>query len=66
MKTRWLILTALCVLLAGPAVAQSTSTPKMEVYVPFNFVVNGTSLPAGKYVNKYLHKRTFAYDSKQR
>ncbi len=50
MKTRWLMLTALCLLLEGPAVAQSLWTQKTTAYVPFDFVVNGMTLPAGTYV----------------
>ena len=50
MRSRLLMLTALYVLFTGPVVAQSSSTLKMAVYVPFNFVVNNTSLPAGNYM----------------
>jgi hypothetical protein len=51
MKTRWWILTVLCLLLAGPmVVAEDSWTSKTTTYVPFDFVVNGTALPAGNYV----------------
>ncbi len=50
MKPHWLVLTALCLLLVGTVVAQSSSSVKMTTNVPFDFVVNGTTLPAGDYV----------------
>ena len=36
-------------LLVWPAFAQSSWTTKAKASVPFNFVVNGTTLPAGDY-----------------
>jgi hypothetical protein len=50
MKTQWLLLTALAVLLVGSAIAQNDFTQKMTGNVPFDFVVNGTTLPKGEYV----------------
>lgn len=50
MKTRWLLLTALCILFARSAIAQNDFTQKLTGNVPFDFVVNGTTLPRGEYV----------------
>ena len=50
MKTQLLLLTALGVLLVGSAFAQNDFTQKMIGNVPFDFVVNGTTLPKGEYV----------------
>ena len=50
MKTQWLLLIALGVLLAGSAIAQNDFTPKMVGNVPFDFVVNGSTFPKGEYV----------------
>ncbi len=51
MKMRCFLLTALCLILAGVAPAQqSWSSPKLISDVPFDFVVNGTTLPAGTYL----------------
>ena len=49
MKTLWLILAALCLLLAESAVAANSWTTVSTTYVPFDFVVNGQTLPAGNY-----------------
>src|SRR5690349_2696964 len=50
MKSRWLMLAALCWLLVGHAFAQKWSGPVVTTNVPFDFVVNGTALPQGNYV----------------
>lgn len=47
---RWLLLTAVILLLAGSAIAQNGSTRKVSANVPFDFVVNDTTLPKGEYV----------------
>jgi hypothetical protein len=49
MKTLWLILAALCLLLAESAVAGNSWTTRSTIYVPFDFVANGQTLPAGNY-----------------
>jgi hypothetical protein len=49
-KTRWLTITAVFLFLAGSAVAQNWQSPKTTTTVPFEFVVNGTTLPAGTYI----------------
>lgn len=49
MKTRWLTTAALGLLLVWPAVAQNSWTTKATTSVPFDFVVKGTTLPAGDY-----------------
>lgn len=49
MKTR-LLLAVLCALLARPAIAQNQFIEVTKVNVPFDFVVNHTTLPAGQYV----------------
>lgn len=49
MKRRWSMIAALFVLLVWPASAQDSWTTKAKTSVPFNFVVNGTALPAGDY-----------------
>ena len=49
MKRRWLTITALSVLLVWPALAQPSWTTKAKASVPFDFVVNGATLPAGDY-----------------
>lgn len=49
MKARWLTIATLCLLLVCPAVAQDSWTTKATTSVPFNFVVNRTTLPAGDY-----------------
>ena len=49
MKARWPTIATLCLLLACPAVAQDSWTTKATTSVPFNFVVNRTTLPAGDY-----------------
>ncbi|HET7212533.1 MAG TPA: hypothetical protein VFL79_03005 [Terriglobia bacterium] len=49
MKTLWLILAALCLLLAESAIAGNAWTTVSTTYVPFDFVVNGQTLPAGNY-----------------
>ena len=49
MRIRWLTIATLGLLLAWPAVAQDSWTTKATASVPFNFVVNGTMLPAGPY-----------------
>lgn len=50
MRTRWLLLTLLCLFVAGPAMALNAWIAKATAYVPFDFVVNDTTLPAGNYV----------------
>ena len=45
-----LVFTAVCLIFAGAAHAQQWSSPKMMTDVPFDFVVNGTTLPAGTYL----------------
>ena len=50
MRDRWLILTTLCWLLVGHALAQKWSGPVVTTNVPFDFVVNRTTLPQGNYV----------------
>ena len=50
MKTRLVILAALSLLLAGSAVAQSEWTKVATFDAPFDFVVNGTTLPKGTYI----------------
>src|SRR5215471_3235716 len=50
MKTQWLLLAAVCIVLAGSAAAQVTPIHKLTVAVPFDFVVNGITLPKGEYV----------------
>lgn len=47
---RWFLFTALCLAFAGLANAQQWSEPKLTTNVPFDFVVSGTTLPAGTYV----------------
>lgn len=50
MIKRCFVFTALCLILAGAAPAQQTwSGPKLRADVPFDFVVSGTTLPAGTY-----------------
>ena len=49
MKTR-LLLPVLCTLFAGSAIAQTLFISATKVNVPFDFVVNHTTLPAGEYV----------------
>ena len=50
----WLVFTALCLIFAGSAAAQQWSD-SMIANVPFDFVVNGTTLPAGTYaVRTYI------------
>lgn len=44
------VVTALCLMFAGSASAQLWSSPKLTTSVPFDFVVNGTILPAGTYI----------------
>jgi hypothetical protein len=50
MKTRLVILAALSLLLAASAVAQSEWTKVATFDAPFDFVVNGTTLPKGTYI----------------
>jgi hypothetical protein len=50
MKTQWLLLTAVCLLVAGSALAQHILTPKLTAHVPFEFVVNGNEFPKGDYI----------------
>ena len=49
MKTRC-PLVALCTLFAGSAIAQTLFLPALTTNVPFDFVVNHTTLPAGEYL----------------
>ncbi len=46
MKNNVIAVLTLGLLLAAPALAQSAS---MKVNVPFDFIVNGKTLPAGEY-----------------
>jgi len=50
MKKRCFLVTALLLVFAGAASAQQWSGPKSTTDVPFDFVVNGTTFPAGMYV----------------
>lgn len=50
MKMRCFLVTALFLILAGAASAQQWSSPKLRSDVPFDFLVNGTTFPAGTYV----------------
>ncbi len=50
MKARLMILAIISLLLAGSAVAQNSWTKVATFDVPFDFVVNGTTLPSGSYV----------------
>jgi len=50
MKAKGLLLTAVCLLLAGSGYAQTTQTPKLTANVPFDFVVNDNAMPKGEYV----------------
>lgn len=57
MKPRWLTIAALSVFLVWPAIAQDSWTTKATTSVPFSFIVNGTTLPAGDYrIITYLGK----------
>ena len=51
MKMRSFLVTALCLIFAGVAPAQQQwSSPKLISDVPFDFILNGTTFPAGTYV----------------
>lgn len=50
MKAQWLLLTAVCALLAGSAFAQGKYTPKLTANVPFDFVMNDNTFPKGEYI----------------
>jgi hypothetical protein len=50
MKMRCFLVATLFLVFAGAASAQGWSDPKLISDVPFDFVVNGTTLPAGTYV----------------
>jgi hypothetical protein len=50
MKMRCFLVTALFLIFAGAASAQRWSGPKWVADVPFDFVSNGTTLPAGTYL----------------
>jgi hypothetical protein len=50
MKKHCFLVTVLLLVFAGAASAQQLSDPKSKTDVPFDFVVNGTTLPAGTYV----------------
>ena len=52
MLKRCFVFTALCLMFAGSAAAQHWSDAKLITNVPFDFVVSGTTLPAGTYVVK--------------
>lgn len=55
MKIRWLLIAALSLLLVFPIAAQNSWTTEATASVPFDFVVNGTMLPAGHYqIKEYL------------
>ena len=49
MKIRCLLV-FVCTLFAGSAIAQTQFIPALTAQVPFDFVVNHTSLPAGEYL----------------
>ena len=50
MKMRCFLLTAMCLIFAGAAPAQQQwSSRKLVSQVPFDFVINGTTFPAGTY-----------------
>jgi len=49
MKLQWLTIAALSMFLVWPALAQNSWTTKATTSVPFDFIVNGTTLPAGEY-----------------
>ncbi len=44
------LIPAVCLILAGTAFSQTWSSPKLTSDVPYDFVVNGTMLPAGTYL----------------
>jgi hypothetical protein len=50
MIERCLVYTALCLIFASSALAQGLSDPKLSKDVPFDFVISGTTLPAGTYL----------------
>ena len=50
MKMHCFLLTAVLIIFAGRAPAQLWSSPKLTSDVSFDFVVNGTTLPAGTYI----------------
>lgn len=50
MKLQWLLLSAVCILLVGSAVAQTDFSQKMTAKVPFDFLVNGAAFPKGEYL----------------
>ena len=50
MKSKGLLLTIVYLLVAGSALAQYKSTPKLTANVPFDFVVNDRTMPKGEYV----------------
>ncbi len=50
MKARLMILAIISLLLAGSAVAQNSWIKVATFDVPFDFIVNGTTLPSGSYV----------------
>ena len=50
MKKHCFLVTALLLVFADSAAAQQWSDPKLISDVPFDFVVSGTTLPAGTYV----------------
>jgi hypothetical protein len=52
MKIRWFLIAALFLSFAGTAPAQQWSDLRSITDVPFDFVVSGTTLPAGTYVVK--------------
>lgn len=52
MLKRYFVFTSLCLMLASSAAAQHWSDAKLMTKVPFDFVVSGTTLPAGNYVVK--------------
>ncbi len=57
MKIRWLTIAAVCLLFLWPASGQPSWTTKATATIPFSFVVNGTTLPAGDYrIMTYLGK----------
>jgi hypothetical protein len=52
MLKRCFVFTAVCLMFAGSAAAQHWSDAMLTTNVPFDFVVSGTTLPAGNYVVK--------------
>jgi hypothetical protein len=66
MKMRCFLLTTLFLIFAGSANAQHWTDPKLTTKVPFDFVVSGTTLPAGTYVVRtYFTGRTLMVQNRE-